>query len=451
MDKNFDELLLFKDILTKLPIGILFISSSQKLSIINNRAKNLLSIDNVPLDEISIFSLIPKLKESIENFSIDQVQRDKVFLSNMKKKLNISIYPITKENNFKGWLIILDDIKELLSTINKYSNTEAICTFNDIIGESSQLKKVLKEAKLISQSPSTVLISGESGSGKELLAQSIHNASNVSEGPFVALNCGAIPKNLIESELFGYEEGSFTGSKKGGKPGKFELADGGTIFLDEIGEMPIEMQVTLLRVLQEGTITRIGGKTAIPVNVRVIAATNKNLKEEIKKGTFREDLFYRLNVIPLQLPSLKDRIGDVPILINYFLNIKSKKLHKPIPQIEQRLYKKMISYCWPGNIRELENCIENIVNLNGKTSYEINFDECHCLKTDNLGNPIESNITNLSPSPNNYVIKPLVILEKEEIEKALCFFDGNITKVATQLGISRNALYNKMKRYGIKN
>lgn len=456
MDKNIKQLLLIEDITNRIPLGILFISSEKKLSFINEKAKNLILHKNLYNEETNVFSLFPKLENYINDSSSQRKeQKDKLIISEDENKFNIDIYPLHRDNIFQGWIIIIKDIREIISTVNKYSNTDAVCTFNDIIGESSQLKKVLKEAELISKSPSTVLITGESGCGKELLAQSIHNASHVSEGPFVALNCGALPKNLIESELFGYEEGSFTGSKKGGKPGKFELADGGTIFLDEIGEMPIEMQVTLLRVLQEGVITRIGGKTQIPVNVRVIAATNKNLKEEIKKGTFREDLFYRLNVIPLHLPPLKDRIGDVPILIDYFLNIKSKKLNKPIPNIGQRLYKKMLSYCWPGNIRELENCVENIVNLNGTTSYEINFDECHCLKTDNLGNPIEASIANISEEPSNdpnkYVVKPLVVLEKEEIEKALFLFEGNVTKAASTLGISRNALYNKMKRYGIKN
>ncbi|MFD3157970.1 sigma-54 interaction domain-containing protein [Haloimpatiens sp. FM7330] len=338
--------------------------------------------------------------------------------------------------------------------MNKYSSSEATYRFEDIIGISPQLNKIIEGSKQIADSPSTVLITGESGCGKELLAQAIHNESSRKTGPFIALNCGAIPKNLIESELFGYEGGTFTGAKKGGRAGKFELADGGTLFLDEIGEMPLEMQVTLLRVLQEGCIIRVGGKNPIPINVRIIAATNKNLKEEIKKGTFRSDLFYRLNVIPLKLPPLKDRIGDVPVLIDYFLNMKSKKLHKPIPHISQKLYKKMLSYCWPGNIRELENCVENIVNLNGVTTYEINFDECHCMTRDNLGNPIPENSDttscelNVSDTEDNNII-PLLTLEQEAIKKAIHICKGNMTKTANCLGISRTALYNKINRYNL--
>ena len=450
MNIDFEKLFLLENLTNHIPLGLIFISPEKKIDFINKKAESFLHRKSKSVETIDVFSFFPQLNELINNsFSKKNDQKDRLVTSLNGNKYNLDICPINNGDIFKGWLLILKDLKEIISTVNKYSNQEAAYTFDDIIGESPQLKKVLRDAELISKSPSTVLITGESGCGKELLAQSIHNASNVSNGPFIALNCGAIPKTLIESELFGYEEASFTGSKKGGKPGKFELADGGTIFLDEICEMPIEMQVTLLRVIQEGVKTRIGRKTKIPINVRIIAATNKNLKEEIKKGTFREDLYYRLNVMPLHLPPLKDRLGDVPILINYFLNIKSQKLHKGIPNINQKLYKKMISYCWPGNIRELENCVENIVNLNGSTSYEINFDECHCLKTDNLGNPINPNSLDLPESYNENSIKPLIILEKEAIEKALCTFDGNITKASNALGISRNALYNKIKRYGI--
>ena len=337
-----------------------------------------------------------------------------------------------------------------------YENNKKSYTFEDIVGESVQLKKVIDECKSISNSPSTVLLLGESGCGKELLAQAIHNNSDRKDNPFIAVNCGALTPTLIESELFGYEGGSFTGSNKNGAPGKFELADGGTIFLDEIGEMPIEMQVTLLRVLQEGVITKIGGKNPIPVDVRVIAATNKDLKQEIKNHKFRRDLYYRLNVLPIKVPPLKDRIGDIPILLNYFLEVKSKKLNKPIPKISKSLFNKMICYCWPGNIRELENFVENIVALNGSTTCEIDLEECHCLTHDNLGNPIktissEDAFTLCDDSNQGDTVTPLIILEQQEIKKALRVYNGNITQAANKLGISRNALYNKMKRYNIHN
>lgn len=322
-------------------------------------------------------------------------------------------------------------------------------TFNDIIGESPQIKTVINQSKSIAKTPSTVLITASSGCGKELLAQAIHNSSSVKDGPFVALNCGAIPKNLIESELFGYESGAFTGAKSSGYVGKFQLANNGTIFLDEIGEMPLHMQINLLRVIQERYVVPIGSKNCIPINVRIIAATNRDLKDEVKAGTFRKDLFYRLNVIPITIPDLKDRTGDIPILLDYFIHIKAKELNKPVPHISDNLYKKMLSYCWPGNIRELENCVENIVILNGKTTYEMNFDECTCMEVDNLGNPIIRDSCNNIFNINDNDIVPLKILEEREIKKSLILCNGNISLAAEKLGISRNSLYTKMKKYNI--
>lgn len=445
-------------IVNSLPIGMLSILFDGTLTFINDNAKELLNLKNNSICTIDILSIIPKLKNILNKAEqCNDFTEENILIDYCAFRFNCDIYTL-KENEIPiGVILLLKDIKSVLNTVNKYSSSQAAYSFNDIIGISPQLQKVINESKQISDSPSTVLINGESGCGKELLAQAIHNESSRKNNPFIAINCGAIPKTLIESELFGYEEGTFTGAKKGGQTGKFELANGGTIFLDEIGEMPLEMQVTLLRVLQEGSITRIGGKNPIPIDVRIIAATNKDLKEEIKKGTFRSDLFYRLNVIPLKLPPLKDRIGDVPVLIDYFLNIKSKKLNRPIPQISQKLYKKMISYCWPGNIRELENCVENIVNLNGVTTYEINFDECHCMTRDNLGNPITKDLQEISCdlniceecSKNNEIIVPLLTLEQEAIKKAIRICDGNMTKTANCLGISRNALYNKIKRYNL--
>ena len=253
----------------------------------------------------------------------------------------------------------------------KKKSTGAFFTFENIIGESEEIKSIIFNCKLISNSPSTVLIEGESGTGKEVLAQAIHNYSIRRDNRFIAINCGAIPKNIIESELFGYEEGAFTGGKKGGNIGKIELAHKGTLFLDEIGDMPYDMQIKLLRVLQEGRITRVGGNYEIPVDMRVIAATNKNLRAEVKKGRFREDLYYRLCVIPIRIPSLRDRRKDIGNLIDYFLEMKSIKLKKNIRELDEELLKQLLNYSWPGNIRELENTIENIVNLNGKLSLDI--------------------------------------------------------------------------------
>ena len=326
------------------------------------------------------------------------------------------------------------------------NNNNAYFTFDKIIGKSKEMKRIIENCKLVANSPSTILIEGESGTGKEVLAQSIHNYSNRRENKFVAINCGAIPKDIIESELFGYEEGAFTGSKKGGRIGKIEFSNNGTLFLDEIGEMPLSMQVKLLRVLQEGKIIRVGSNKEIKLNLRVIAATNKNLKEEIKKGTFREDLYYRLCVIPINLPPLRERKEDIVNLIYYFLDIKTKMLNKQKVTIDESLMEKLINYKWPGNVRELENIIENLVNLNGNLS--INFD----IEKSNVTNEKKYGLDKVSTEDKDNLKEEdfnLEFLEKQTIIKSLKYTNNNFTKASKLLGISRNTLYLKIKKYKI--
>lgn len=318
---------------------------------------------------------------------------------------------------------------------NIYCNNQVPYSFDNIIGSSKTIKNLILYSKEIANSPSTVLIQGESGTGKELFAQAIHNYSDRKNKSFVAINCGAIPNNLIESELFGYEEGAFTGARKGGYAGKFEVANNGTLFLDEIGDMPLNVQVHLLRVLQEEYVVRIGGDKVIPINVRVIAATNKNLKLEVEKGTFRRDLYYRLSVIPINIPPLRKRKEDIMELIQYFLHIKSIKLNKNIPKLNDCIYNKLINYNWPGNVRELENYIENMVNLDGKSTIEL---ESICSDKNN-------EILNLCDED-----KSLEEIEKEIIEKYLIKHDMNITRTAQILKISRSTLYNKIKKLNIQ-
>ncbi len=330
-----------------------------------------------------------------------------------------------------------------MENINKKKkSTGAFFTFENIIGESEEIKSIISNCKLISDSPSTVLIEGDSGTGKEVLAQAIHNHSVRKDNRFIAINCGAIPKNIIESELFGYEEGAFTGGKKGGNLGKIELAHKGTLFLDEIGDMSYDMQIKLLRVLQEGRITRVGGNYEIPVDMRVIAATNKNLREEVKKGRFREDLYYRLCVIPIRIPSLKERREDIRELIDYFLEIKSIRLNKDIRKLDEGLLNQLLNHSWPGNIRELENTIENIVNLNGRMSLDIFKEE----------KEVEFCLKEKCPKYKSFKLEKefnLAVIEEKTIIRALNFNNQNISKTAKALGISRNTLYLKMKKYKI--
>lgn len=271
---------------------------------------------------------------------------------------------IKDENgNVTGIIATLREIDTVRKLVNKMVGAQASLSFDDIIGNDPQLQALIQRAKRVARSSSTILLQGESGTGKEIFAQAIHNASGRRKGPFVVINCGAIPRELVESELFGYEDGAFTGAKRGGRPGKFELADGGTIFLDEIGDMPLDIQASLLRVLQERQVTRIGGQKTIPINTRVIAATNKNLNDEVDKGHFRLDLYYRLNVITFQLPGLRERPKDIAYLAQYFVDKISRRLGQEPPLITPEFYECLAGYHWPGNVRELENVIEQALHM----------------------------------------------------------------------------------------
>lgn len=428
-------------IMHSISAGIFAVNADGYVKFVNKAACKMLKVQVENIINKHVGNYLKNWDDIFTLFENGQTYQDEEFIpeTNCKERYNINAYPIkTKDGKIIGMVVIIKEMQKVIHLVNKYTGMHGHYTFDDIIGKSSAIKKVIEYAKNIANSPSTILIQGESGTGKEILAQSIHNYSSRKDFGFVAINCGAISKNLIESELFGYEEGAFTGAKKGGHPGKFELADGGTIFLDEIGEMPLSMQVDLLRVLQEGCIMRVGGTRYIPVNVRVIAATNKNLKEEVDKGNFRKDLFYRLSVIPIELPPLRERKEDIPLLIDHFLHKKAKRLSKDVPKINDDLYNKLINYDWPGNVRELENIIENIVNFDGKTTYT--FENADIKK--NTANIYDETFC------NSYDLS-LEQIEKNTIISYLKYYNGNISKAASVLGISRNTLYCKIKKYNI--
>ncbi|NFK10945.1 PAS domain-containing protein [Clostridium botulinum] len=425
--------------------GIYVVDFRGKIKTINKAACNILGIEDKDVLDKNVENILPNWHHIFERIKNGKPYEDKEAVLNdklIKGRYNVSATPIQIENKIIGMVIVFKEIKTVLDLVNKYSGMRAVYNFEDIIGESKEIKKVINYAKSISSSPSTVLIEGESGTGKELLAQSIHNYGDRRENSFIALNCGAIPKSLIESELFGYEDGAFTGARRGGHAGKFELANGGTLFLDEIGEMPLDMQVSLLRVLQEGYVTRVGGDKIIPVDVRIIAATNKDLKKEVEKGTFRQDLYYRLSVIPIKLPPIRERKGDLPILIKYFFRIKSIKLNKPMPHIKEDIYHNMLEYNWPGNIRELENFIENIVNLRGDSSFILeedfkNIEDKHNFHENNIGLLYSNKIRTLEE------------IEKEAIINTVNEYNRNMSQSAKALGITRDTLYSKLKKYNI--
>ncbi len=318
-----------------------------------------------------------------------------------------------------------------------YSSTE----LDAIVGGSPATMQLKSEIIRLAKSPSTVLITGESGTGKELVARAIHNGSDRSQYPFVAINCGGIPDTLLESELFGYTGGTFTGGLKSGKIGKFELADSGTIFLDEIGSMPIYMQVKLLRVLQERQISRLGSNDVIDIDVRIIAATNENLAERIAQNMFREDLFYRLNVIPLEIKPLRERQEDIKALSAYFVNIYCKRFNKQATRIPHYILKVFYEYAWPGNVREFQNCIEYMINA-------IQDDQTWCMEH------LPPKLRNAEASPLgshsnvSYRIRSLQDVERDHIAETLRFFPNtNQGKkdAAKALGIGIATLYRKLR------
>lgn len=354
-------------------------------------------------------------------------------------------------NNMTGGLIFIKPISKTKKLVN-FRGGHPIFQFEDIVGENQQFKKIIELGKIAAGSISHVLLQGESGTGKEVFAQAIHNMSSRREGPFVAINCGAIPRELIGSELFGYEGGSFTGAKKGGNPGKFELASGGTLFLDEIGDMPLEHQVALLRVLQDQRITRVGGDKTIEVDARIICATNKNLRLEVAKGNFREDLYYRLNVISIKLPPLRERREDIPGLLDVFIKNTCQKLGMSFPYIEPTVFHCFKNYDWPGNVRELQNVVERMLNLaNGKmVSLEHLPEEMLSPNQDKLSLKDSSFSTIEENTLEKQKIRELLDKsEYQELTNRLLAAKGNLSQVARELGISRNTLYKKIRRLNI--
>ena len=407
----------------------------------NVKFKEIFNMRDDNIDGENIFQLLDFIKKP----STNDLKKHKtgVFYykensRNLKGIYNVS--EIAVKNKLKGYVIDFIENKDAIKNYNKINKDYKI-TLDNIISESEIMEHTKQKALIASKSNSTVLITGESGTGKELFARAIHNHSDRVDNTFVTVNCAAIPDNLLESELFGYEEGAFTGAKKGGKLGKFEIAHKGTIFLDEIGDMSLHLQGKLLRVLQERELDKIGGKSNILIDVRVIAATNKNLVELVEKGQFREDLYYRLNVIPITLPALRQRKNDIPLLIDYMIKEYAHKLNKEVIGIEDDAKKTLIDYSWPGNVRELQNVIE----------YSINMSNSSLLNLDIIPNNIKSKYYD-EKSNKCEEIRTLEDLEKEEISKALNKFKHykkDKELVAKSLGISRATLYRKLEKYNL--
>lgn len=369
--------------------------------------------------------------------------------------------PIFQEGKIIGAVgtVIFKDMLELDAYVSKIMKMESQIayykeelkkvtggnyTFKSIVGNSGKIQIAKGLAQKVSDSKSNILLLGESGTGKELFAHAIHNASKRGDYPLVKINCGAIPSELLESELFGYEQGAFTGAKKGGKPGKFEMANKSTIFLDEIGDLPLNMQVKILRVIQEREVEKIGGLKPTSIDVRIIAATNRDLSDMVKKKLFREDLYYRLNVVNIQIPPLRERKDDIPLLANYLMKKLAKEMKFHVTSISPKAMDALVRYNWPGNIRELANIIERAINF---------IDKEATILIDHLPYYIRKEVANNSEEKSEKLgsLKEIIEdVEKKSIVRTLEETDNNKYKAAKLLGISRTSLYEKMKRYDIE-
>lgn len=420
--------------------GLVAIDEYGKIIYINAMAYDLFGIKSMNYEkrDISSFLELRELEKLIEH-GIDFKNRE-LRLENEQKAIHtlVSGKRILVGKKNCGSIITIKKLSDIYEEVNDLYNGHIKTGFDELIGDSDSMQVLKKNARRVSKGHSTISIYGESGTGKELIARAIHGESSVSKGPFVAVNCAAIPDSLLESELFGYEEGAFSGAKKGGKLGKFQLADGGTLFLDEIGELPLHLQSKLLRVIQERKLDKIGSNKSIPINVRIIAASNKNLENMVATGEFREDLFYRLHVIPIFAPPLRERLEDLDELIRYFLEKYNAILNKNIKGVSQDVMTLFMEYDWPGNVRELQNVLEYAANMATKDYIGVSQIPSRLYKSVELEDK-----ENNEQTP----IKPLDEMILIQIKRAVDYYGNSVdgkTKAAEALGISRATLYRKL-------
>jgi transcriptional regulator with PAS, ATPase and Fis domain len=415
--------------------GMIIINTDKIIIFLNTAAQKML---NLKMKESIGQKLDLFFPEILPNKPISHYKPVKI--SDQKRGLNLIVKPIFINGQLKDYVLLvktqIGKIKNQEIDVHKNIWAAETQSLDRIIGISQTITKLKTELSKISQNSSTVLLLGETGTGKELCAQFIHELSPRKKGPFVAVNCGAIPNDLLESELFGYEEGAFTGARKAGKAGKFEQANQGTIFLDEIGDLPLSLQVKLLRVLENKNVERLGTCKSKPVNVRVICATNQDLEMKIKRGEFREDLYYRINVVPIYIPPLREHPEDIPLLLDYFLCFYQGTISTPVREFSPELICFLTAYHWPGNIRELKNLVEYICNMeNDKTATIIS-----------LPAKIKDNLLKFG-TPKLIKINPDE-LERLKIKEALRVL-GNTTEgkrqAAHHLGMSLATLYRKLK------
>lgn len=437
--------------INEMPDGVIYLNEKNIITLINNTGKKLLLLDDnqdIVGKPISNFISMHNLLEII-NKKKNELGKEINFSGN---KILIRSTPLFAKESYMGTVLIFQkssfisrlDQNVRLQNISK--GMHAYMTFKDLEATtvSVEMKNCIKKAKQYANTESTILITGESGTGKELFAQSIHNASSRKNQPFVAINCAALSQNLLESELFGYEEGSFTGAKAGGKPGLFELAHNGTLFLDELGLLPLSVQVQLLRVLQERQVMRVGGTKMIPISIRIIAATNSDLKSSVENGTFRHDLYYRLNVLNISIPSLNKRKDDIPLLLEHYLSLFSARYNKNIKSCSPEFIQAFQNHNWSGNIRELVNYLMRIVILSENevlTTDDIEKSEINLTSGESFVQIKEKN------NPDNLIVlnpDTLESMEKNIIKWYMDKYDGNRSAICKSLNISRTTLWKKL-------
>ena len=484
-----DLLFELKTILQTLPEGILLLRQDGVVSQMNAPAGTMLGLtpsrvtgrrlqDVLPLPAVLVQAITRQQSFSDEELVFDTIHgrvtclcslkpitsyRPETGLEDIVSSANIMI---SEPVDADGFVMILRSIERVQKLVHRMTGARARLTFANVVGESPSLREALRLAKLASNSNSTVLLHGETGTGKEIFAQSIHNSSARADGPFVAINCAAIPRELINTELFGYEGGSFTGADRQGRPGKFEQAHGGTLFLDEIGDMPLDLQTTLLRAIETRTIVRIGGHRVIPADVRIIVATHKDLREEAKRGNFRSDLYYRLNVLTINIPSLRERADDLPLLVQHFLQRQGRTLGRSFT-ITPEAMAALRQYNWPGNVRELENMLERVTYLMPKATITVEDLPIDIQQTMERNQPTGTgDADNHSQTQEGHqrlsqqasltaVYKSGALKEhsmnseRQAIVQAWQASNGHVTRAAALLGISRTTMWRKMVKYGL--
>ncbi len=420
--------------------GIIILDAEHRVRSMNSRARSMLELQEIRpgVNIREIVQACPVLDEMLASSRRINDQEATLKLAHGSSSYALSSSPIQDG----GFILTLRGIKRMREYAMRMLSSGAAYSFENIVGESTAIREVIRLAQLASQSDITTLISGESGTGKELFAQSIHNASSRSDGPFVAVNCGAIPRALLESELFGYEDGAFTGARRQGKPGKFELADGGTVFLDEVGELPLDAQASLLRCLQENEVVRVGGTRTRHINIRIVAATNRDLEEAVRQKNFRNDLYYRLNVLTITVPPLRDRKSDIRLISQFFLDKFSRALGRSGARFTEEALEALSLYHWPGNIRELENTIERTINISTSPVIQLADLPAHFL----------SCLSGMSPPKPARLDAKTNILKAREMEAIIEMLQqtrGNVRQAALNLGIARCVLYRKIKQMGL--